>query len=285
MIPQGLPSPLQTWSHSTVTSVALNSALSSPSITAIEADILMSPSSVPIMAHPPSRESDLTFEDFIERCLGPESNPGGKHVKLDFKELSVVQPCIETLTSKIRPHPKPPAIFYNADVLPGPGKRGEDPTVDGDAFVEACLSKEPVGCFSLGWSCHVARVYNEGGVYLKSDVDDMVELCKKHKLGERSGGLVFAANARIVFREPETMAELLEQMPVAQLLLWTGTGEPPIRQSVVDWLKVYYNDRGVGDRVGFDCNIAEGAVDGIWQEAKVKIINVINYFRGFGIAK
>ena len=118
-----LPSPNQTWSHSTCSVSKLNRALRDSSITAIETDILMGwyvpsateemksssrslidetnapPSSPipvraddndterqPIMAHPPYNSSDLTFLNF-KRMLGGKLS---KHLKLDFKDYESV---------------------------------------------------------------------------------------------------------------------------------------------------------------------------------------------------
>jgi hypothetical protein len=67
----------------------LELALASREVTAIESDIIMA-GGVPIMAHPPARASDLTFERFLNLVL----TNGAKHMKLDFKVLEAVEPCL-----------------------------------------------------------------------------------------------------------------------------------------------------------------------------------------------
>eukprot|EP00438_Fugacium_kawagutii_P013673 Skav213146 [mRNA] locus=scaffold107:562554:562847:+ [translate_table: standard] len=85
------PSAEQSWAHSCCSGSSLQAAFQRASVTAIEADILMGTCTanqpemeVPIMAHPPSKTSDLSFEDFWQRCLVE----GRHHLKLDFKDLS-----------------------------------------------------------------------------------------------------------------------------------------------------------------------------------------------------
>jgi len=49
---------------------------------------------------------------------------------------------------------------------------------------------------------------------------------------------------------------LLRQLPDSQLILWTGTGEVPVRASTVDEMLCVLNDAGVADRTGFDVALA-----------------------------
>lgn len=128
------PHAQQRWVHSCCSVAKLERALSDSSITAIEADIMLgtpqAPSPVmvgrakrpgvigsgsvgalvdalvPVMAHPrllqklsrspPPPKSDLTFVDFLERCI----EDGSRHLKLDFKHMGAVEPCLQLLASK-----------------------------------------------------------------------------------------------------------------------------------------------------------------------------------------
>jgi hypothetical protein len=59
----------------------------------IEADILIGSSSPnPIMAHPPDTTSDLTFSEFLK-----EIKSTSKGLKLDFKDINALQPCLNEL--------------------------------------------------------------------------------------------------------------------------------------------------------------------------------------------
>ncbi|GMI47862.1 hypothetical protein TrCOL_g5344 [Triparma columacea] len=236
------------------------------------------------MAHPPSRSSDLPFSTFVDLCY---SSPTPKHIKLDFKEYEVVQPCLATLLKLTGSLPPPvassPKVYLNADVLPGPGKRDCPPTVNASDFLTLCLAEGPEHALSLGWSCNVARCMNEGGVYTEEDVEGMAGLVEKYDLEAKSGGVVFAANCRIACKDPSTLISLLLRCRSSQILLWTGTGEPSIMQHKVDEVRRAFEEGGVGDRVGFDCKVAEGRVEGWKNEIMVQAINVINWIRGCGI--
>jgi hypothetical protein len=55
------------------------------------------------------------------------------------------------------------------------------------------------------------------------------------------------------------MISLLRQLPNSQLVLWTGTGEVPVRASAVDEMLCVLDDAGVADRTGFDVALATSA--------------------------
>ena len=64
----------------------------------IEADIILrgqgtqQQTLIPIMAHPPETDSDLSFADFLEMAL--QSNKG---IKLDFKKMEAVEITMQKL--------------------------------------------------------------------------------------------------------------------------------------------------------------------------------------------
>ena len=81
------PGAQQCWAHSCCSQNALKAAFQNSEITAIEADILMGISvggdaEIPIMAHPPTKTSDLSFQEFWQQCVEEARH----HLKLDFKE-------------------------------------------------------------------------------------------------------------------------------------------------------------------------------------------------------
>lgn len=62
----------------------------------IEADILIGASvDAPIMAHPPHTTSDLTFSDFLRGV-----RLSSKGLKLDFKDINALQPCLNELEAQ-----------------------------------------------------------------------------------------------------------------------------------------------------------------------------------------
>ena len=112
----------------------------------------------------------------------------------------------------------------------------------------------------------------------------MVSLCEARNLGDKRvcEGLVFAMNCRIAGRDPVRVAELLERVPGSQALLWTGTGEPTIPASYVEELEAFFQERGVGARVGFDVKVAEGVLQAAVSETMMVIINVWHWGWGVG---
>ncbi len=81
---------------------------------------------MPIMAHPPIEQSDLTFDDWLDRSLA-----GGRVVKVDIKDQTTNQAVLDVLAARDLP---PGRFILNADVALGPG--GEPPVFSPDDVVE-----------------------------------------------------------------------------------------------------------------------------------------------------
>lgn len=145
------------WAHATNSRKRLKRALGRSAAgesVAVEADVLLGHHKAPgggkeggglggrrpVMAHPPSRVSDLSFVDFLSGVRGRVP------VKLDFKDRSVVTVALEAMEALdfAADHNMP--LWLNADVLPGPGadvvaaKAAEEgrTLVDADEFIEQC---------------------------------------------------------------------------------------------------------------------------------------------------
>ena len=177
-----MPSSRQNWSHATNSSGKLQDALADPDVTAIEADLLMGRhhdessahhgqsqnnnrkkeeeeeevvAVVPIMSHPPEFVSDLSAETFLRQVIStkelcPRSGKRRleKHIKLDFKDLDVVEPTLK-MFKEFDVSVEDRTLFLNADVIPGPGKSTDDVQVHADHFIETCMkimSEESVRC-------------------------------------------------------------------------------------------------------------------------------------------
>jgi hypothetical protein len=183
------PKPQQTWVHSCCSVAKLKRALADPDVSAIEADIMMGglahagirlgngeSSEEPVMAHPTWRKQlpetiDLTFGDFLERCIAD----GTRHLKLDFKDAAAVEPCLLQLAAKWpQLHSNGQAIWLNADVLPGPNARGAC-RVPAQSFLPLCRRLCPQAVLSLGWT--VGPLGPEEA-YTEADILDMTRLCQ-----------------------------------------------------------------------------------------------------------
>lgn len=80
------------WAHAVNDLSRLRKALSDPTIMMIEADVVLGflkfnngSSRIPIMAHPPAQESDLSLQMFLEITNNFIAKNMKKGIKLDFK--------------------------------------------------------------------------------------------------------------------------------------------------------------------------------------------------------
>jgi hypothetical protein len=218
-------------------------ALENNEITAIECDILMgheddSNMTVPILSHPPIRESDLTLSHFLSLVSSIGSDGRSilqKHIKLDFKEISALAPSLNQILELHLTNPLSKTIFLNADILPGPGRREEE-HIDASPFIETSLShirsdKVKVGSLvtvsmfqnrfsNLCFSCSryfICSKNQDGGLnyslslgykvnflsdtgYTKDDVDRMAELVRHYKIEEKDPGKSTTLNSTQMFQ-------------------------------------------------------------------------------------
>jgi len=196
----------------------LANILSEQKVTAIETDILMGSfhdeiaaaivnvsnsnleERVPIMAHPPSRISNLTPEIFFDMVFGCQEK--APHIKLDFKEIETVQSVLSSLMDSYSKHcmddlnlDEKLCVYLNADVLAGPGMQNESAKVDAEDFMNICSeiilknqTSNLVWAFSLGWRTD-PRAYGNG--YEDDHVDDMLDLIKRHSKVTENVGMLF----------------------------------------------------------------------------------------------
>lgn len=82
----------------------------------IEGDISASTAGHAIMAHPPAKESDLAFADWVHAVCKAR-----RGAKLDIKDPSVVPECVGILKTMLH-HKQLPAdipVWLNADLVTG----------------------------------------------------------------------------------------------------------------------------------------------------------------------
>jgi hypothetical protein len=259
----------------------LTAALAEPSVTAIEADIVMGRDltvgerdeddggdhCVPVMSHPPVRESSLSFATFL-RLVVTDGNRLSKHIKLDFKQRETVAPALRELRRQNVVGTSGRTVFLNADVLAGPGKRPADVEVRADDFVRTCLAHmhrrrrrrggtgNDVVAFSLGFKVEVHHPFGHTEEHLR----DMGDLITRHGLVQHHHGVVLAINARLLCKNTGPFERFLRRFPSTQLLVWTGSTEPPISSRKVNYLRKRFSRTGHHDRVGFDCNVGSADV-------------------------
>lgn len=103
---------------------------------------------------------------------------GTRHLKLDFKEMAAVEPCLQLLAArwpKLRANGQ--GVWLNADVLPGPNARRRS-RMPAEEFVPLCRRMCPHASLSLGWQLGV--IGREQG-YAESDATEMLRVCLEHQ--------------------------------------------------------------------------------------------------------
>mmetsp|Transcript_32098 Transcript_32098/g.58045 ORF Transcript_32098/g.58045 Transcript_32098/m.58045 type:complete len:310 (-) Transcript_32098:98-1027(-) len=290
MVCVGLPSPQQVWSHGTNSFAQFSEAIQDESITAIEADIVLGRDTsarycdtvVPIMAHPPSTESDLSAATFLDEATKSKKAKRRltKHLKLDFKEFDAVEPTLEVFKNlKVDNNGK--IVYLNADVLEGPGKSSVDINVPADAFVNKCLelmtsdddSSSASYAFSLGFKVEVHSPWGHTDDHLR----EMASVVIRNNLIGRSRGVVLAINARLLYKNTQPFEHFLLEFPEIQILVWTGSTEPPISGRKVAFIRNRFATGGHCDRVGFDCKIAETYLHGLMWDVLVDVYGMYSF--------
>jgi len=149
-----------TWSHRTNSHELLMDAVQDARIHCIEGDIILDAAGVPVMAHPPQTESDVSFYTWITTIA-----EAGKGAKLDFKDPDAVLICLDFLREKKFSIP----LLLNADILIGPGS--DAVKFSAGKFIQQC---EPLqeAILSVGWTSQCIP----NAAYTESMVNEMIEV-------------------------------------------------------------------------------------------------------------
>ena len=102
--------------------------------------------------------------------------------------------------------------------------------------------------FSLGFKVDVCSVFG----YTDKQLASMSNLIRTHHLDQ---GIVLAVSARLLVKNMQPFDSFLDQFPAAQLLCWTGSGEPPISQMKLRTIRKHFELHGSMNRVGFDVQV------------------------------
>nr|CAI5833248.1 unnamed protein product [Callosobruchus analis] len=208
---------LVTWAHAVNNQAYLSKTLADGKIMMIEADIsegIESNSSdkiIPIMAHPPNKESDLSLESFLEQITNQPPPVVRQGVKLDFKSLAALEKSVGII-NYYNKNAFP--LWINADILPGPINSTVKP-VHASRFFEL-VKKLPNVVLSLGWTTH----YGPGmvGKYKDSDIETMLHVINSNNvLNEIS----FPVRAGLAAESLDELLRLLNAVKHSTLTLWS----------------------------------------------------------------
>ena len=191
----------------------------------IEADVLLrAADGVPIMAHPPSTDSDLSLAEFVKRTIG-----SCKGIKLDFKTAAVVEPSLKILMEETISHQQVHnPIWLNADILPGPCQSGSTcHPVNPHTFLSLCTKYFPLATLSIGWTTN-DFVSVEENYYEWRFVQQMRDL-----LINISAPITFPVRANMIGRSMEQMLWLLSLSDDFTLTIWSATYDKPNTKDLV----------------------------------------------------
>lgn len=138
-----------TLSRATNSLQSVKDAVTNPSITTIECDVLIGVAKeqgtnfyeTPILARPPNRESDISVAALLLQVL-ERAHTGEKvlkkNLRLDFQEIGAVEPALDFIEMTCFKNILQRTITFHADILPGPGRRKSESVVDPDQFLTIC---------------------------------------------------------------------------------------------------------------------------------------------------
>ena len=153
-------------------------------------------------------------------------------------------------------------MWLNADVLPGPGADGaRAPPLKFAAseFIALCRQHAPWAVLSLGFRGDLGYGPLDCRAFRPSHVEAMLAVSRQAE----DALFVFAMQARLAARGDGVaqLRKLLRAAPKHEILLWTGTGEPPISAGLLTQIKRRLG-REDALRVTYDCH--EVASFGDW---------------------
>uniref|UniRef100_A0A8W7PFG6 Menorin-like domain-containing protein n=1 Tax=Anopheles coluzzii TaxID=1518534 RepID=A0A8W7PFG6_ANOCL len=204
-----------TWAHAVNDAEFLTRVLASD-VQFIEADISLGylkddvnkEREIPIMAHPPATESDISLETFLQRILqfNREANDPSKvkGVKLDFKSIGAFERSIDIIRASYDMTAFD--TWINADILPGPVDNTATVPVDPTRFFTAArrLGKATL---SIGWTTRWGPDFSEG-LYTESQVDAMIDAIRANGIDKVGNAITFPVRGGIVANSVTNMIRL-----------------------------------------------------------------------------
>lgn len=227
------------WAHAVNSHKKLQEALSGKAMM-LEADVLLHPADgMPIMAHPPDTESDLSLEQFLKETIGTT-----KGIKLDFKSVAAIEPSLKILLDITSRQEVRNPVWLNADILPGPCHKDtqcSNAFIDPNVFLSLCVKYYPSAVLSVGWKTE-KHVFVDNDRYEWHFVKPMKDL-----LSDISQLVTFAVRANMIGNSMEQIIWLLSLSDQYTLTIWSANfDEPNMKELVslrdkVDKSRIFYD--------------------------------------------
>ncbi|XP_071519735.1 protein FAM151B isoform X2 [Panulirus ornatus] len=174
---------------------------------------------IPIMAHPPDTESDISLEMWIDEVIKANEEGKKKGAKLDFKDLSIVQESLELLKSRMDSINFP--LWLNADILKGPVENDDEP-VDANQFLTWCAESFPQATLSVGWKTKFTSADDSAGAYTEEMVKEMLGTLEANGIAQP---VTFPIRAAFVGRSLEPLEWLLDNVPDSTITVWSASSD------------------------------------------------------------
>ncbi|CAL1677891.1 unnamed protein product [Lasius platythorax] len=213
------------WAHAVNSVAELDKALSSEDIMMLEADVVVgklnssNQTDIPIMAHPPAVESDLSLENFLD--LNIQSNKT-KGIKLDFKSNQAFE-ISKPILAKLRANLTFP-VFLNADILPGPVNATTTP-LNAKDFLKGANETLPESILSVGWTTRYGKEFNiTEGRYSTKQIQTMLDALKENKVTQP---VTYPVRAGLAANDVDAIKTLLNttSLKSATLTIWSSEGD------------------------------------------------------------
>ncbi|KAK2725855.1 hypothetical protein QYM36_000355, partial [Artemia franciscana] len=212
-----------TWAHGVNSIYSMTEALES-NIDFLEADISLGQLNgtgpeIPIMAHPPVTDSDLSLAGFLDMYFEANSSKG---MKLDFKDISVLEDSL--LEIKSRDWINGVELWLNADILPGPNNNYSEP-VSAEEFLSRTSFYFPEATLSVGWKTDYGfGVFQDirDGDYSFENIEEMIDVLRHCNITQP---VTFPVRAGIAASpiSQKTLPYLLSQIPGSTLTFWSAS--------------------------------------------------------------
>lgn len=219
-----------TWAHAVNNQSLLSEAIENSNVMMLEADVVLGKLTghdeiLPIMGHPPSNESDLSLQQFIERVISAQESKK-KGIKLDFKSTDVFVQSWQIIDSLNDQLTFP--VWLNADILRGPVDDDKTP-VDPDQFLRLSADKFPTTTLSVGWTTRYGPSIS--GAYTDEQLNEMKFALSRNRIKQP---VTLAVRAGIVALSKPGVISLVEEINDFQnsntttLTIWMSSDSDPV---------------------------------------------------------
>ncbi|CAK9821087.1 Protein FAM151B [Anthophora plagiata] len=209
------------WAHAVNSEAELSKALKSDDIMMIEGDVVLGnwtssdknvTEMIPIMAHPPKNESDLSLEKFLNTI----NNYTKKGIKLDFKSteaFNASKPILDKILHTIQL-----PVFLNADIIKGPVEAVTTP-VDAKEFLS--IAKTYPNCtLSVGWTTRYGVQDNvTEGAYTETQIKEMLEKLKDQSITQP---ITYPVRAGLAANNITVIKSLITNTENVTLTVWSS---------------------------------------------------------------